>query len=181
LEAQTNQRARVSYLLGREPIRDFPISNGHARVAIDSRTAGARSAAAAPVPHNSNMIVMSSQATPKDELKKKLIEVCHQRDLPYCYYVETFGPKLTPRLLFKVSAKDGSEELVRGGSFGELDVRALRSDLIATGDDPYVDNRPYNIPHSVVAPSILFDELEVKRSASNKEKLPEYPAPTVGQ
>ncbi len=171
----------VSYLLGREPIRDFPLSNGHARVALDARTAGARAAAGAPAPHNSNMIVTSSQPTSKDELKKKLIEMCQQRDLAFCYYVETFGPKLTPRLLFKVSAKDGSEELVRGGSFGELDVRALRSDLIASGDDVYVDNRPTNIPHSVVAPSILFDELEVKRSTLNKEKLPEYPAPTVGR
>ena len=170
----------VNYLLGREPIRDFPVSNGHARVALDARSAGAKSAMAAPVPHNSNLIVTSSQPTPKDDLKKKLIELCQQRDLPYCYYVETFGPKLTPRLLYKVSAKDGSEELVRGGSFGELDTRALRTDLVAAGDDVYADNRPTNIPHSIVAPSILFDELEVKRANLNKEKLPEYPAPAVG-
>jgi hypothetical protein len=31
-----------------------------------------------------------------------------------------------------------------------------------------------------VAPAILFDELEVKRANQNKEKLPEYPAPVVG-
>jgi TldD protein len=170
----------VNYLLGREPIRDFPVSNGHARVAFGSR-AGAQSAMAAPVPHNSNLIITSSQPTPKEELKKKLIELCQQRALSYCYYVETFGPKLMPRLLYKVSAKDGTEELVRGGSFGELDVRALRTDLIATGDDVYVDNQPQNIPHAIVAPSILFDELEVKRSNTNKEKLPEYPTPAIGQ
>jgi len=170
----------VNYLLGREPIRDFPVSNGHARVALGARTGGAKSAVAAPVPHNSNLIVTSSQPTPKDGLKRKLIEMCQQRDLPYGYYVETFGPKLSPRLLYKVSAKDGSEELVRGGSFGELDVRALRTDLVAAGDDVYVDNRPMNIPHSIVAPSILFDELEVKRANQNKEKLPDYPAPVIG-
>lgn len=62
--------------------------------------------------------------------------------------------------------------------FGELDVRALRSNMITAGDDPYFDNRPSNILHSIVAPSILFDELEVKRANINKEKLPEYPAPT---
>jgi hypothetical protein len=34
-----------------------------------------------------------------------------------------------------------------------------------------------NVPHSIVNPSILFDELEIKRANRNKEKLPEYPAP----
>ena len=93
--------------------------------------------------------------------------------------METFGPRLTPSLLYKVWAKDGHQELVRGAIFGELDVRALRSSLVAAGDDVYVDDRPTNIPHSIVAPSILFDELEVKRANLNKEKLPDYPAPAV--
>jgi hypothetical protein len=31
-----------------------------------------------------------------------------------------------------------------------------------------------------VAPSILFDELEVKRANINKDKLPEYPPPAIG-
>jgi TldD protein len=161
----------VNYLLGREPIRDFPASNGHARSQMP---------AGAPVPHNSNLIVTSSQPVSKDELMKKLIELCQQRDLPFGYFVETFGPRLTPRLIYKVWTKDGHQELVRGAEFGELDVRALRSGLIAAGDDSHVDNHMQNIPHSIVAPSILFDELEVKRANANKEKLPEYPAPTVG-
>jgi TldD protein len=93
--------------------------------------------------------------------------------------VETFGPRLTPRLLYKIWTKDGHEELVRGAIFGELDVRALRSSVVAAGGDAYVDNRATNIPHSMVAPSILFDELEVKRANQNKEKLPDYPAPAV--
>jgi TldD protein len=160
----------VNYLVGREPIRDFPASNGHARAQIPTGT---------PAPHNSNLIVTSSQPLTEADMKKKLIEVCQQRDLPYGYYVETFGPKLTPRLLYKVFAKDGHEELVRGAAFGDLDIRALRSNLIAAGDEPYVENRLLNIPHSIVAPSILFDELEVKRANQNKEKLPEYPAPDV--
>jgi len=71
--------------------------------------------------------------------------------------------------------------LVRGGSFGDLDTRAMRSDLVAAGDDVYVENRPTNVPHSIVAPSVLFDELEVKRASVNKEKLPEYPAPALGK
>ncbi|HEX3822481.1 MAG TPA: metallopeptidase TldD-related protein [Candidatus Sulfotelmatobacter sp.] len=160
----------VNYLLGREPIRDFPVSNGHGRAQLPTGK---------PEPHNSNLIVTSSQPVSKDDLKKKLIEQCQQRDLAYCYRVETLGPQHAPRLIYKVFTKDGHEELVRGAAFGELDIRSLRSDLIAAGDDAEVDNHLMNIPHSIVAPSILFDELEVKRANQNKEKLPEYPPPAV--
>jgi hypothetical protein len=167
----------VNYLIGREPIRDFPKSNGHARARMPSPIP--TQIPASPLPHNSNLIVTSSEPQPKDALKKKFLDLCRQRDLPYCYYVETFGPKLSPRLLYKIWTKDGHEELMRGGSFGDLDARALRSDLVAAGDDFYVDNHPVNAPHAIVAPSILFDELEMKRSNVNKEKLPEYPAPVL--
>jgi TldD protein len=160
----------VNYLMGREPIRDFPASNGHGR---------ARGPQNYPGPSLGNMIVKSSETSSPEELRKKLIELCQQRDLPYGYYVETLGPQRTPRLLYKVWVKDGHEELVRGAVFGDLDTRTLRTDLIAAGNDVYVDNQPLNIPHSVVNPSILFDELEVKRANGNQEKLPEYPAPTA--
>jgi TldD protein len=160
----------VNYLLGREPIRDFPASNGHGRAQLPT---------GAPEPHNSNLIITSSQAVSKDELKKKLIEQCQQRDLAFCYRVETMGPQHTPRLLYKVFTKDGHEELVRGAAFGDLDTRSMRTDLVAAADDAQVGNHLINIPHSIIAPSILFDELEVKRANQNKEKLPEYPPPAV--
>ena len=40
-----------------------------------------------------------------------------------------------------------------------------------------VDNRLDAVPNSIVAPSLLFGELEVRRSNQAKEKLPDYPAP----
>jgi len=160
----------VNYLMGREPIRDFPASNGHGR---------ARAPQNSPGPSLGNMIVRSSETSSPEELKKKVIEICQQRDLPYGYYVETLGPQRVPRLLYKVWAKDGHQELVRGAIFGDLDTRTLRNDLIAAGNDVNVENHPLNIPHSIVNPSILFDELEVKRANANKDKLPDYPAPTV--
>ncbi len=168
----------VNYLLGREPIRDFPQSNGHGRAPLPGAMGIMPGSA---VPHNSNLIVTSSEPLSKDALHDKFLDLCRQRDLQFCYRVETFGPKLAPRLLYRVWAKDGHEELVRGGSFGELDTRALRSDLIAAGDDIYVESRPTVVPHSVVAPSVLFGELEVKRANVNKEKLPDYPAPALSK
>jgi hypothetical protein len=93
--------------------------------------------------------------------------------------VDTLGPRLIPRQLYRVWANDGHEELVRGAVFNELDTRALRSDLEAAGNDPMVSNRS-GIPFiTVVSPSVLFDELEVKRADNSKDKLPDYPAPDL--
>jgi TldD protein len=159
-----------NYLIGRTPIRDFPASNGHGRARYPMNYPG---------PSLGNFIVKSSAPVPHDQLKAKLIELCKQRELPYGYFVETLGPRHSPRLLYKVSVKDGKEELVRGAVFGDLDLRSLRNDLIAAGDDVNVDNRTEAIPHTIINPSILFDELEVKRQNVSKGKLPEYPPPPL--
>jgi hypothetical protein len=161
----------VSYLIGRQPIRDFPASNGHGRA----------SANMAATPYPGNLILQSLSPEPDADLKKKLIELCKNRDLPYGLYVEALGPRLEPRLLYRVWTKDGHEELVRGGVFGDLDVRALRSQLAAAGTTPALDNRPEPVWFSVASPALLFDELQVKRTQASKQKLPEYPAPALSQ
>jgi TldD protein len=160
----------VSYLIGRQPIRDFPASNGHGRAG----------SAGSPSPHPGNLVLQSTDPQPDANLKTKLIELCKQRDLPYGLYVETMGPRLEPRLLYRIWTKDGREELVRGGVFGDLDVRSLRSDLIAAGTAPETDDRSEPVWFSVVSPALLFDELQVKRTQAAKQKLPEYPAPALG-
>jgi TldD protein len=104
------------------------------------------------------------------------VQIIKDNGLPYGYRVETMGPGNTPRLLYRIYP-DGREELVRGAVFNELDVRALRSDLVAVGNDPLVSNRAGGIATTVIAPSLLFDELEVKRADTSKDKLPDYPPP----
>jgi hypothetical protein len=104
--------------------------------------------------------------------------MCKQQNKPYGYYVETLSG-YDPRLLYRVYVNDGHEELVRGAVFNELDVRTLRNDLVAAGDDPLVSNREGAIPTTVICPSILFDELEVKRTDQKNAKLPEYPPPAL--
>ena len=159
----------VSYLVGRQPIRDLAASNGHGRAAPT----------ASPSPHTGNLILQSSDPRPDAELKTKLMELCKQRELSYCFYVATMGPRLSPRLLYRIWTKDGHEELVRGAVFGDLDVRSLRSDLIAAGTALEVADRFEPVAFSVASPALLFDELEVKRSEATKQKLPEYPAPAL--
>lgn len=158
----------VNYLLGRQPIRGFPTSNGHGRARVPGNWPG---------PSLGNMLVSSSEPVPREDLRKRLVELCRQRDLPYGYYIETMGGPRAPRLVYRMWVKDGREELVRGAIFGDLDTRSLRNNLVAAGDDMYIESRILNIPHSIISPSILFDELEVKRQDTKNAKLPEYPPP----
>jgi len=159
----------VNFLMGRAPIRDFPESNGHGRAALGQ----------SPEPAPGTLKVESSEPLPPEELKRKLIELAKQHDLKYGYFVESLGGDLSPQVLRRVWVNDGHEELVRGGLFGELDARSLRSDIVAAGDDLKVSNRAESIPNSIINPSLLFDELQVKRADASKEKLPEYSAPPL--
>jgi predicted Zn-dependent protease len=159
----------TNYLMGRQPIRDFPASNGHGRAATGSF----------PGPSLGVLLLKSSEAQSPDELKKKVMQMVTDQGKPYGYRVETLGPGNSPRLLYRVYAKDGHEELVRGAVFNELDTRALRMDVIAAGNDPLVNNRPGGVPTTVISPSLLFDELEVKRADTSKDKLPDYPPPPL--
>jgi predicted Zn-dependent protease len=157
-----------NYLVGRQPIRDFSSSNGHGRSAPG----------ASPAPSLGVLVVKSSEGQSPGVLKQRVVEMVTEQSKPYGYRVDTMGGT-TPRLLYRVYAKDGHEELVRGAVFSELDVRALRSDLVAVGNDPLVSNRIGGVSSTIISPSLLFDELEVKRADTSKEKLPDYPAPPL--
>lgn len=160
----------TNYLVGRQPLRDFPASNGHGRAAVGTPAS----------PNPGVLLLKSSEPQSPEDLKKKVIAMVKEQGLPYGYRVETLGqPGNTPRLLYRVYASDGHEELVRGAVFNELDTRALRADVIAAGNDPLVSNRPGGIPTTVISPSLLFGELEVKRADTSKDKLPEYPPPPL--
>jgi hypothetical protein len=159
----------TNYLVGRQPLRDFFDSNGHGRAAPGSF----------PGPSLGVLVVKSSEAQAPGALQQKVIQMVKDQDKPYGYRVETLGPGNSPRLLYRVYAKDGHEELVRGAVFNELDIRAIRNDLIAAGNDPLVSNRGGGAPSTIICPSLLFGELEVKRADTSKDKLPDYPPPPL--
>jgi hypothetical protein len=161
----------TNYLVGRQPIRDFLASNGHGRAAPGSF----------PGPSLGVLLLKSSEAQSPSALKQKLIQMVKDQDKPYGYRVDTLGPGNSPRLLYRVYAKDGREELVRGAVFNELDIRAIRNDLVAVGDDPLVSNRTGGAPTTIICPSLLFGELQVKRADTSKDKLPDYPPPPLAK
>jgi hypothetical protein len=158
-----------NFLIGRRPIRGFPESNGHGRLTQNGLTE----------PSIGVLFLRPAQPLSHEALFQKLLELCRSQERPYCYSVETLGPRLSPRVLYRVWSKDGRQELVRGAEFQELDTRSLRSDVIAAGNDYLVSNRLGATPRTIISPSLLFDELVVKRADQAKEKLPEYPPPPL--
>jgi TldD protein len=96
-----------------------------------------------------------------------------------------------PILVYKVYAEDGREELVRGVTVAEMSVRMLR-DIVAVGKDYYVNNKltagggimglffsyafrfgeagAFGIPTTVIAPSVLIEEVELKKPAGAQQK-----------
>jgi TldD protein len=188
-----------NYFLTRQPVRGFEGSNGHARIP------GNFGAALATI---SNLFVNASDGVPPAELKKKLIELCQTRSKPYGIIVRKMDfpssasleemrrlvggnqgggrPVSLPILVYKVFP-DGREELVRGLRFRGLNVRSLK-DILAAGNDAapfeYMESAaPFALigatGATVIAPSILIDDLELHPLEDEQPKLPVVPAPEL--
>jgi len=155
-----------NYLIGRQPVRDFPQSNGHGRAGI---TGPAR-------PMIGVLKITADNGLSTDDLNKKLLEMAKDRGLKNVYLVETLGAEREPRLLYRVSP-DGKRELVRGAVLDDVDDRALRSSIEAAGKDLWVANSFGDPPTTVLAPALLFSDATVRRANAKNDKLPFYPPP----
>jgi TldD protein len=156
----------MSYLIGREPVKDFPDSNGHGRAA-PGQSAHSRAAVT---------VFRSNEPLSEGALTARLQNLAKSQGTD-AYAVETLGGELAPRLLYRIHP-DGTRTLVRGAVFDELDLRSLRSEIVAAGDKPYVANSLGAVPQTVIAPSLLFGDVAVKRASEEQQKLPYYPPPT---
>jgi TldD protein len=102
-----------------------------------------------------------------------------------------------PLIVYKIDPKTGSEEMVRGSRIVGLNTRALRN-LGGIGNDSFVYNYMQSqvtgfsgtalgafgsaqngLPASMVAPSLLFDEVEVRGARGEPKRLPLLPAPPM--
>lgn len=99
-------------------------------------------------------------------------------------------PVSLPVLVYRVYP-DGREELVRGLRFRDLAVRSLR-DIVAASDEHHVfefldNNAPFALmgaggfaaESAVVAPAVLFDELQLDRAEEQIPKPPVVPPPPL--
>jgi TldD protein len=102
-----------------------------------------------------------------------------------------------PLLVYKVYPEDGREEIMRGARIIGVTTRTLRN-LAGVGSDDFVYNYMQSqiagfagtalgafgsaqggLPASVVAPSLLFEELEVRGARGEPKRLPLLPAPPL--
>ena len=102
-----------------------------------------------------------------------------------------------PLVVYKIYPDDGRMELVRGARIIGLTSRQLRN-LTGIGSDEYVYNYMQNqtagfagtalgafgsaqsgLPAAVVAPSLLFDELDMRGARGEPKRLPLLPAPPM--
>jgi TldD protein len=155
-----------NYLIGRQPVKDFPASNGHGRAAVSGPAHAAIGV----------LKITSTEGLSDDDLNKKLLAMARERDLKNVYYVATLGGGLSPRLLYRISS-DGKRELVRGARLADLDQRTLRSGIEATGKELWLANYDGEIPETVLAPALLLDDVTIRRANDKNDKLPFYPPP----
>lgn len=155
-----------NYLLARTPILDFPNSNGHGRAGLFSEAH----------PSIAVLKITAQNGSTEDELNQKLLAMAKDRALDNVYVVEAMQGGMRPRLLYRVG-KDGKRTLVRGAKLEDLDLRALRSGIVAAGNELFANNSVGNIPDTVLAPSLLFDDVTIKRANEKNDKLPYYPPP----
>ena len=155
----------INYLVGREPVKDFPESNGHGRATLGQAAQS----------HAGVIEVKATQELTSDQLHAKLLALAkeQQRDV---YEVETLTGELAPRLLYRVSP-DGKRTLVRGAVFDELDQRSLRSEIVAAGGKSYVAQTLQPLPQTTIVPELLFGDIAVKRATQEQAKLPYYAPP----
>jgi TldD protein len=102
-----------------------------------------------------------------------------------------------PLVMYRVYVADGREEMVRGGHIEGLQLRSLRN-IPAYGDDvavyPYMQNpsggfagtalgafgsAQGGIPSTIVAPSLVLDEVEVRGFHGEPRRLPLVGAPPL--
>jgi hypothetical protein len=175
----------------RSPSKSFAKSNGHGRRGIGS-------AASASI---GCLYVESSKGESPEELKKELIDAADSEGLKFGLRITSLQNRATflaggfggrrgvggagaarlvgdPISIYKVYVADGREEPVRGCEFVALDVRSLRR-IIAAGKEQTVYNTVGGAspPSSVIAPAILFEELELSRIKQEAEKKPILTAP----
>jgi predicted Zn-dependent protease len=173
-----------TYLLSRKPVKPFERSNGH------GRSAGPR----APIARMSNLFVESRKQVSDEELKRMLMAEARRQGKPYGLVIRdiTGGNtntlswgyqafKGTPRLVYRVDAKTGKEELVRGVELVGTPLTSVNK-VIATGQtvkafNGYCGAESGYVPVATIAPSALVAELELQRVPRANERSPILPAP----
>jgi TldD protein len=165
------------FLMSRIPRKGFEHSNGH----------GASTQSLAVGAHPMNLIVRSTHAVADAELRRRALAAAKEEGLAYILVVDKLDTITRPTVMKRVYP-DGREELVRGASLGPIPLRNLR-DILAIGATPTVysyfgegrfagmfdGSGGYLV--SIIAPTILLRDVDVKKPTGSQPSVPIAPRP----
>jgi predicted Zn-dependent protease len=175
----------TGFVQGRNPLDDFPQSNGHGRGEPGMWA----------VSRQGNLVVEAERSVPEPELKQMLIDELKRQGKPYgMMFTDISGGftntsrflpqsfKVNPIMAYRIYP-DGREELVRGVDIEGTPLIALGS-IIAASREMQVFNGMCGaesgwVPVSASAPSLLLSQLEVARSTNETGTSPTLPPPSA--
>lgn len=194
-----------SFYLTRTPVRDFHESNGHARL---HGVFGMMTPAIGNLIFQASETVLQDQLKAKllEIVKTNGLKygfIVRRLDFPTSLgrseledILEQIGSTgasrtITPPILAYRVYPDGREELVRNVLFKEFSAKDLRN-IVAASDTPAVfsfmnngarfgwpEASPEGVSSSVVAPALLFDNVELTKSRTDSNKVPVVPPPAL--
>jgi TldD protein len=159
----------TNLLMSRRPGKGRLQSNGHGRNGYPGLE----------TPQIGNLVVTATGGKSYDDLKKELLKAAKEERLDFGIVIKGVNPAGgglvgTPIMTYKVYVSDGREELVRVAAASGLTVQGLRH-ILAVGNDNFVANRLLGTqgaetPSSVVAPSVLVEEISLAKPSGTQQK-----------
>jgi predicted Zn-dependent protease len=174
-----------NFLVSREPIKGFPVSNSHGR----------RQPGYEPIARQSNLIVESSKRVSDAVLRKMLIDEVVRQGKPYGLYFESVTGGYTttrrqglqaftviPLVVYRIYP-DRPPELVRGVDIVGTPLASFEK-IVATGDTDGVFNgycgaESGQVPVSAISPALLVSEIEVQRKPTPTDRPPLLSRPMI--
>lgn len=172
------------FLMSRDPIKNFPQSNGHGR----------RQPGYTVVTRQSNLLVQAKTSVPLSKLKDLLRDECKKQNKEFgLYFVEIQGGftftgrtvpnafNVQPLVVYKIFADGRPDELVRGVDLIGTPLTTF-SNITAAADDLGIFNgvcgaESGGVPVSASSPSLLVSKIEVQKKAKSQAKPPILPNP----
>jgi predicted Zn-dependent protease len=170
------------FLMSRAPREGIARSNGHGRSGLMGWARG----------RPANLIVRAKEGLSKRDLRSRLAKTVREQGAAFGLLVTDLAPRVSasngeaipaPEVIYRVSP-DGKETLLRGAQFTGMTVRDLR-EVIGAGRDLGVysfvaeSDGGLDVSVSVVAPSLLFEDIEVRGPTTPSKRPPVVPRPDI--
>lgn len=156
----------ANLVAGRAPTKRVKKTTGHGR---SSGFSDARATIGC-------LFLEDEDAISDEELRQELLEAAKDEGLPFAMRVEALaaggsGSLGNPLYAYKVDVETGQEELVRGMRFLGVEARSLKR-IFAAGKKRAVYNSMASVGSSVIAPAVVFEELELAKIEAEFDKRP---------